>query len=136
MDKPRNVVLAVNLVWASIAIGLIVGLFTRSSVASPFGAWFPVVVVVLTAAVMSFFNCMVSAGKNWARITTAVVCILGLPWVVEHILQRGLGSVRMISMLVNTVLQLYSLYLVFTKPASAWFHKPKAQPDSSTGSES
>jgi hypothetical protein len=125
MEKPQNVVLAVNILWASIALGLFAKIFlTGFKTSSTVSPVFVAVVFIFTLAIMALFTVQISAGKNWARITSAVFFALGLlsfPLLIKKMMESPLNSILFFS---QTALQGYAFYLLFTKPANAWFKKP------------
>ncbi|MBP9091947.1 hypothetical protein KBI23_13055 [bacterium] len=125
MEKPKNVVLAVNLLWASLVLGLVKGALTGFKTASEAGPVFIAIVLAITLAIVALLVFKISAGKNWARIAYAVLFLCGIPicvglFVDKQIMQSPVDSILI---LLQTALQGYAMYLVCTKPGSSWFHK-------------
>ena len=126
MEKPGSVVLAVNLLWASIGIGivksLIVGLPPSAHTAGPL---FITTVLGITLGLTALLIFKISAGRNWARITFAVFFVLGLPTCIGLLLTNQFykAPINGIALLVQTAMQGYAMYLVFTKPGNTWYRK-------------
>jgi hypothetical protein len=123
MEKPKNITLAVNLSWASIAIGFI-SLFFNPAAAAGLGSLIP---SVIAFALVAFLVIKLSAGRNWARITLLVLFVLGMlmeVFALSTIFQ--ISALLGILSLAQAALQAYVLYLVFTKPGSDWFTQNKA----------
>ena len=76
-DRPRTVTIAVNLLWASIAIGLVkIPLDLPALAAMPY----PAIVWTVTTLVLGFFCLLIwkiSQGRNWARYTYPVFFLIG-----------------------------------------------------------
>ena len=123
-QKPQSVGTAVNLLWASLAVGLVKMLMDFSNLSAVAPAAFTNFVLIFTFAVIGFLIFNISAGKNWARITSLVIFIIGmlpsLPLVLGEFSRSpvvGALSVAQIG------LEVYALYLLFSQPGSGWFRK-------------
>ena len=104
MKRPKSVVWGVIFLWASLAIGLVVGIagVTTGSIEArlagiPNPVIFLIVVLGFVVAVISFLVSKISAGKNWARITLFALFAAGLPFLPSSgaiaIFQAGVGFV-------------------------------------------
>src|SRR5690348_12124943 len=93
-DRPRAVVIAVTLIWLSLALTVV-------PLATSFGRGargnvllINIAVFVGVFVVFGFLNIQIMAGRNWARISFTVLFVLGLlelsPMILE-ILGLGLG---------------------------------------------
>lgn len=83
--------------------------------------------MVFTLAWVIGFAFLLRAGQNWARIVFLIVFVLGCLAVLLAIptfLQFGL--VRVAIMGVQTALQGYVIWLVFSLPGSSWFRRSRA----------
>ena len=123
-QKPQPVVTATNLLWASLAVGLVKMLLDSSSLSGVAPAALTNFILIFTFALIAFLTFKISAGRNWARITFLVMFIIGvlpsLPIVMGEFSRSpvvGALSVAQIG------LQVYALFLVFTRPGSSWFRK-------------
>ncbi len=77
-QKPQPVVTAINLLWASLAVGLVKMLMDFSYLSGVAPAAFTNFVLIFTFALIAFLIFKISAGRNWARITFLVICIIGV----------------------------------------------------------
>jgi hypothetical protein len=123
-QKPQHVGTAVNLLWASLAVGLVKMLmdFLNLSAAAP--AAFTNFVLIFTFALIGFLIFKISAGKNWARITFLVLFIIGVLPTLPIVLGEFSRSPVVGALSVAQIgLQLYALLLLFTPPGRSWFRK-------------
>lgn len=123
-QKPQAVVTAINLLWASLAVGLVVTLMDFSNLNAAAPAVFAYFVLIFTFALIVFLILKISAGRNWARITFLVMFIIhvlpslpSMPGEFSRSAVVGALSVAYIG------LQIYALFLLFTQPGSSWFRK-------------
>lgn len=124
IEKPSQINTAVNLLWASLAIGFVKSIMDMQHLGSQASPAFTNFILISVIAVMVLLIVFISKGKNWARITFLVLFILGslpsIPLVLgEFTRSPVLGAFS----LVQIVLQVVALYMVFTKPGAAWFKK-------------
>jgi hypothetical protein len=124
VEKPSQITTAVNLLWASLAIGFVKSIMDVQHLGSQASPAFTNFILISVFAVMALLIVFISKGKNWARITFLVLFILGSPLSIP----LGLGEFTRSPVLgafslVQIVLQVVALYIVFTKPGAAWFKK-------------
>jgi len=128
-EKPRTVALAVNLLWASLAIGFAkipLDLPSLAAVPSPGIVW-PVVILLL--AFICFVIFKISSGRNWARITFLILFLIGLVTAVPTLASEfARAPVVGILSIVQGIVQGYAMYLVFTNPGKTWFQKKATAP--------
>jgi hypothetical protein len=124
-ERPKEVTLAVKLLWASFFMG-IAGVFLRPAQQVPF-------VAILIGSVLAFgfwawvITCIAN-GRNWARILFFVVVGFGLIFAALF-LSATLAVYRDrpfngFLAAINYALELYTLYLLLSAPARAWFKQP------------
>jgi phosphoglycerol transferase MdoB-like AlkP superfamily enzyme len=134
-ERPQGVKTAVNLFWASMALGLVDVLLDfahiSARIAEAAEAKAPVVfisimVLVVGFAFSAFLIAKISAGRNWARIVFLILFAIGmldaLPEIYAEFTRApfiGALSLLQVGMLV------YGVFLVFTQPGSVWFRKYK-----------
>lgn len=115
-NRPKRVVTAVALLVASLLLGLLkIVLMPR-----PGPVWIAGVVIV----VMLGLAVAIWAQKNWARILTLLLFLLGLPSIFllgESLAREGAVSIALF--LLQTVLQALALACLFTGPARKWFRR-------------
>ena len=127
VQKPQPVATAVNLLWASMAVGLVKMLmeFSKLSAAAP--AAFTNFVLIFTFGLIAFLIFKISAGRNWARITFLVLFVIGmLPMLPIMLGEFSRAPVVGALSVAQVGLQGYALYLVFTQPGCVWFRKATA----------
>jgi hypothetical protein len=125
MDKPKSVVVALNLLWVSFLIGLIDALVIGIPIYTQLrGPVYQTIIFLISAAVMALFYVKVSAGRNWARIVLAVLLGLALLVILPDLPGLVQNPIRGVFMVVESGLQISGTLLLFTKSASAWFQKP------------
>ena len=119
VKSPRPVRVAVGLLWASMALGVINGIIDFPSGSRSF--MYVVAVVVFAVQALLFFN--IAAGRNWARITFLVLFLLGAMMSLPLFLPMFVFAPPAAALLVllMTFLQAYALVLLFTQPGSGWF---------------
>ena len=130
-DKPRTVTLAVNLLWASIAIGLVkIPLDLPALAAIPH----PGIVWTVIALLLAFFCLLIwkiSQGRNWARITYLVFFLIGLIPAIPTLLDElGRSPVLAVLSIAQFIMQGYAVFLVFANPGKNWFQKKVPAPAS------
>ena len=124
VEKPSQISTAVNLLWASLAIGFVNTLMDTQDLGSIAPPAFTNFILISVFAVMALLIVFISKGKNWARITSLVLFVLGslpsIPLVLgEFTRSPVLGAFSIIQI----ALEVVALYLVFTKPGAGWFKK-------------
>jgi hypothetical protein len=121
-ERPKEVTLAVKLLWASFFIG-IVGVFLRPAQQVPFIAI--VIVSIVAFGFWAWVITCIASGRNWARILFFVLIGIGLAFAVVF-LSATLALYRErpfngFLAAVNYAMEIYTLYLLLTGPAREWF---------------
>lgn len=125
--RPQSVTTAVNLLWTSLAVGLVKITMDFSHLASLGSAAIALGTFLAVFAVMSLLIFKIAAGRNWARISFVVFFVLGvLPAVPIVIDEFGRSGLLGLLSVLQTGLQLYALWLIFSQPGKAWFKKAVA----------
>lgn len=123
-QKPQPIVTAVNLLWASLAVGLVKMLMDFSNLSGVAPAAFTNFILIFTFALIAFLIFKISAGRNWARITFLVMFIIGVLPTLPIVLGEFSRSAVVGALSVSQIgLQVYALFLLFTLPGSSWFRK-------------
>ena len=123
-QKPQVIVTAINLLWASLAVGLVKMLMDFSNLTAVAPAAFTNFVLIFTFALIGFLIFKISAGRNWARITFLVMFIIGVLPTLPIVLGEFSRSAVVGALSVAQIgLQVYALFLLFTQPGSSWFRK-------------
>lgn len=127
VQKPQSVATAVNLLWTSMAVGLVKMLMDFANLSAVAPAAFTNFVLVFTFALTTYLIFKILAGKNWARITFLVIFIIGMLPTLPLMLGEFSRSPVVGALSVAQVgLQIYALFLLFTRPGSLWFRKAAA----------
>ena len=124
-ERPKEVTLAVKLLWASFFIG-IAGVFLRPAQQVPFIAI--LIVSILAFGFWAWVITCIAAGRNWARILFFVLVGIGLAFAAVFLattlaLYRDRPFNGFLAAL-NYALEIYTLYLLLTAPARQWFTAP------------
>lgn len=124
VEKPQSVRVAVNLLWASLAVGLVKMLMDFSSLIAVGPAAFTNFVLIVIFAIAGFLIFKLSAGRNWARMTFLLLFVIGMLPTLPLVLSEFSRSPVVGALSAAQIgLQVYALFLLFTKPGSAWFRK-------------
>lgn len=124
VEQPQSVRAAVNLLWASLVVGLVKMLMDFSNLSAVAPAAFTNFVLIFTFAIIGFLIFKLSAGRNWARITFLVMFVIGMLPTLPLVLSEFSRSPVVGALSVAQIgLQVYALFLLFTKPGSVWFRK-------------
>ena len=123
-SKPDQVKTAVNLLYASLAIGVLNLILSLAAIVEQSLVVFVIVVAVITISILFFLIVMISSGKNWARIVFLILYVIGLPGQVATVLQL-MTAYSFISLTgtVQTILQLVAIVLLFQSASTAWFKR-------------
>lgn len=124
IQKPQTVGTAINLLWASLALGLVKALmdYTHLSATAPAASIF--LVFAFTFSLLGFLIFKISTGKNWARITFIIMFVIGMLPTVSFVLGEFSRSPIVGALSVAQIgLQGYALFLLFSRPGSGWFRK-------------
>lgn len=123
-QKPQAVVTAINLLWASLAVGLVKMLLDFSNLSAVAPAAFTNFVLIFTFALIGILIFKISAERNWARITFLVMFVIGVLPTLPIVLGEFSRSPVVGALSVAQIgLQVYALFLLFTQPGSSWFRK-------------
>jgi len=127
VQKPQSVKTAVNLLWASLAVGLVKMLMDLSNLSAIAPPAFTNFVLIFVFAFNAFLIFKISAGRNWARITFLVLFVIGmLPALPLMLGEFSRAPVVGALSVAQVGLQVYALFLLFTQPGSAWYRKTAA----------
>jgi len=125
--RPSSVGLAIKLLWASLAVGVIKILIDFQYLSAMANAALVGFVLVFTLALTGFLILMISTRRNWARIVFLIIFLLGLlPTLPVILTEFSRSPVAGILVVLQIGLQVYALFLLFTKPGAAWFRKADA----------
>lgn len=118
---PGKTVLAVRLLWLSLLLAL--PSFYLSVERSPSGAATTIAVIfqLVIFALVAYLNVSILRCRNWARIVSLVLTILGLLFVALVPNPPDITVVERLIAGLSSILDLAAMYLLFTEPSSVWF---------------
>ena len=125
IERPSSVTLAVRLLWLSLVIG-IGGLFVAPrQVPGVAGIVVVAVIGLIVFGIYAWLIAKIGAGRNWARITYTVLTVIGYLVVVftwnQQLASFKASPISAVISGVNAAINLYVLYLLYTKTSKPWF---------------
>jgi len=126
LERPQTATRAVQLFYASLAIGGIRAVFDLTQRVS--GVYFLIALVLLALFLGIFFFVVskVAAGRNWARILLLVLLLIGLPFAIPgYVLELKASILRGSLSVLVAILQIVGMILLFTKDSNGWFRSRK-----------
>ena len=126
IERPIQATRAVQLLFASLAIGLIRAIFGLTQRVSGASLILAILIVCAVFALGFFLIWRISARRNWARILLLVLVLFGLPFAIRANLVELKQSIASGSLsIIIAILQLIGTYLLFTKNSNRWFKTRK-----------
>ena len=124
--RPKETTLAVQFLYASLAIGLLRAVFGLSQRTSGAPLILAALIVVSVFALGFFVVWKISSGRNWARIILLVLVLINLPFAVLGNISELKRSVLSgaFSIFIEVILWI-GTYLLFTKNSNLWFRSRK-----------
>jgi hypothetical protein len=124
--RPKEATFAIQLLYASLAIGLIRAVFGLTQRTSGAALVLAALIVVSVFALAFFLIWKISTGRNWARIILLVLVLINLPFAVRANISELKLSVLSgtFSILIEVILWI-GTYLLFTKNTNLWFRNHK-----------
>ena len=125
-SRPTQATRGVQLIFLSLAIGLIRAIFGLTQRASGTALILAALIVIAVFCLGFFLVWKISARRNWARIILLVLVIVNLPFAVMANVGELKQSVRSgaLSILIEVVLWI-GTYLLFTRNSNLWFRSRK-----------
>jgi hypothetical protein len=126
-QRPRNVVLAVRLLWISLVASIPVSMREYQEAAAGADASFLLYFILALYAISVLVNVYVYRGSNFARgallvfMALNLLSFLGAP---QQFLQYPTGDLLAIA--ISMLLDLAAIVLVFTRPGALWFRPARA----------
>jgi hypothetical protein len=119
---PTQVQLAIRLLWAQLGLGLINAVIQWNYLTSQATPQFVIAVQATTVAVIAWLIYKMWKGRNWARITFAILFLLGLiPALLILAATFNRSLVVGCLSVAGLICQLVALYLIFVSPGRSWF---------------
>ncbi|GEP46099.1 nuclear transport factor 2 family protein [Brevifollis gellanilyticus] len=126
-ERPRQVLFAVRLLYASLGVGFLKIGIEASALTKIHSADRLVFLTLVIFVIMALFFALIGMGKNWARILFLVSFLVGIPFWPGNMADAFRFSAFSGSLhVVQAGLQLWALILLFQSDSSAWFRRPSA----------
>ena len=124
--QPSKVATAVKLLYATLGIGMIRSIIESSRHAEASSVALFLFGTLFSLVTIAFFIYMISKGKNWARITFLVLCILGIPLAISPMIQSLSHNLFSgVLGILQVIMQIIGLVLLFHGSSSKWFKAMK-----------
>jgi hypothetical protein len=121
--KPKSIVAATNILYATLFLGIIKWLIGQFSIDRTGRSSLVTIVTVIVVLLIYFFLIkQIGAGKKWVRVVLLVLFIGGIAvyiWGSPSIFKANF-LVAVISLL-QTILQIIALVYLFSKDSTNWF---------------
>lgn len=130
IPRPREVAVAVRLLWLSFGLGLSSAAWRQSWV-NPLEMIVGLVSIGFYGAIIAWLIVKFGRGRNWARIVYTVLLLFGyvsilVSWTTYAAPYHGHPELVGLDV-IDTLADIAGLYFMFTKAANAWFRPPAAQ---------
>lgn len=125
-QRPAAVGSALKLIYATLVLGFVRDFWevARLSESIPLGRL--IFVQAFVFAFILFFTWKIGKGRNWARLTFAIMFLAGLPLAVTPLWQSLMAApVSGILGLVQVLMQLAAVVFLYQKASSEWFRQMK-----------
>jgi hypothetical protein len=132
MPKPSQVVIAIRIMWAMLAVSRVMIAIPAAVVMLVHGgtsifALAPSIVAVVLITLLAFLIRAVSRGRNWARMLYGALTVLAISAIcVSFFSGMALALVALLLRIVLIALYLVVLYLLFQPTSNQWFRGPNA----------
>ena len=126
LSRPKETTLAIQFLYASLALGLIRAVFGLTQRTSGAALILAALIVISFFALGFFVVWKISTRRNWARIILLILVLINLPFAVLANISELKQSVLSgtLSILIEVILWL-GTYLLFTKNSNLWFRGRK-----------
>ena len=126
LERPLHATRAVQLLYASLAIGLLRALLGLTQRVSGVALVLAALIVIAVFALGFFLAWKISAGRNWARILLLLLVIINLPFAVWGNVVELKESIWSGTFSIFIELMLWiGTCLLFTRSSNLWFKRRK-----------
>ena len=127
MERPKDVAIAVAILWTSAALSIVLPVVSWFTIPNrPYRPVLDVVQVVMTSGFLGLLAYKISIGRNWARWLFAVMWVFGALALLV-LIGRAPSLLTTVPPLISiggglqTLLQLVALTLMFRGESRRWF---------------
>ena len=131
LNRPDKVTWAVNLLYASLAISILRGIYTVLNPTKLGSIFVGVTLVSFGSYFMWLIIYKINKGKNWARLTYLLIFLLKLPFFRPTFLSSFTTKPALtVIAFVQVVMQIIAIVLLFRTQSTEWYKQMKmdAQP--------
>jgi hypothetical protein len=128
LERPREVLYAVQLTCASLALEFVSFIFKRSDSLEPQTWALGMAALIIGALFSGFILFMIWHGRNWARLLYLILFFIGAPFAfpaIVLIFQKNL--IFSVISLIRLSLQLMAVVLLLQRPTREWFRMIKVR---------
>jgi hypothetical protein len=123
--RPPVIDLAVRLSWISLLLGTFYTVSIAQGVAANDNGRAVLVAGVCTSVIMILAIFGIAKGRNWARILSALLFVLGVYGVASRLDEIVLEPVVWLAVEIAIyLLDAYVLFLLYSRPGASWFKCP------------
>ena len=127
-ERPREVIYAVQLVCASLALDFVSFFVKQPDFMQPQSLAIGISAIIFGTLISGFLLFMIWRGRNWARLLYLIVFLIGAPFafpVIVMVFQKNL--IFSIVGLIKISLQIMAAVLLLQKPTRQWFRMIKVR---------
>lgn len=120
--RPKVIDLAVRLSWISLLLGSVYSISVAPIISAKENGT-AVLIAAVGASVVSILAIVgISNGRNWARILSVFLLVLGLRGATSRLNEVVHGpTVLLVLEIIIYLVDSYVLFLIYSKPGSLWF---------------
>lgn len=124
--KPKAVIIAVRLLYTSIAVGFLRGLIVGPQLSKDVPLASVALFLIFVSGIIWFFVYKISRARNWARIVYLLLFAIG-NWFTILPLFRSVAAYPLIGLLGigQAILELIAMVMLFSGPSNQWFKLSK-----------
>lgn len=122
--RPRQIVLAVRMLWVSLILSIPLSMREFQDAAAEGNSGFLFYYIIALYAISVLINLYVYRGSNWARILLLVfnvLNVLSFAGAMNEILRYPTGD--LVALAASMALDLAALVLLYTRPGALWFRR-------------
>lgn len=121
-SRPRQVQIAVALLWLSLALGIPEAVLSSRQVEGAAAGVAVTVAMLLIFGLFGLVTVRLHQGRNWARIVMLVLTALSVVTMLFPSDESSAqGPLLQGLYLFDVLIEVIAMYLVFSKPGSGWF---------------
>ena len=120
--RPEVIDLAVRLSWISLLLGTIYLISVAPSILAKENGTAELIAAVGASVVIVLAIVGISNGRNWARILSVLLFVLGLRGAASRLNEIVQGpTVLLVLEIIPYLIDSYVLFLIYSKPGALWF---------------